>query len=46
MVSAITTLDFRQAQVNLINAELSLSRAKYDLKNQELRLLQLAGRLL
>ncbi|MGB0870439.1 MAG: TolC family protein [Flavobacteriales bacterium] len=42
----ITTLDFRQAQVNLINAELSLSRAKYDLKNQELRLLQLAGRLL
>jgi outer membrane protein TolC len=42
----ITSIDFRQAQVNLINAELSVSSAKYTAKNAELQLLQLAGTLL
>ncbi|WGH76437.1 TolC family protein [Tenacibaculum tangerinum] len=39
----INSIDFRQAQNNLVNAELSLSRAKYTAKNAELSLLQLAG---
>ena len=42
----ISSIDFRQAQQNLINAELSLSSAKYNAKNAELQLLQLAGTLL
>ncbi|WBX70275.1 TolC family protein [Tenacibaculum retecalamus] len=42
----VTSIDFRQAQVNLINAELSVSNAKYTAKNAELQLLQLAGSLL
>lgn len=42
----VTSIDFRQAQVNLINAELSVSNAKYTAKNAELKLLQLAGTLL
>ncbi|WP_299161554.1 TolC family protein [uncultured Tenacibaculum sp.] len=42
----ITSIDFRQAQINLINAELSVSSAKYTAKNAELQLLQLAGMLL
>lgn len=42
----ISSIDFRQAQLNLINAKLSLSRAKYTAKNSELQLLQLAGSLL
>lgn len=39
----ITSIDFRLAQVNLINAELTLSLAKYAAKNAELLLLQLSG---
>ena len=31
---------------NLINAELNYSKAKYDAKNAELKLMQLAGSLL
>ncbi|CAM1333545.1 TolC family protein [Tenacibaculum aestuariivivum] len=42
----ITSIDFRQAQVNLINAALSVSNAKYTAKNAELQLLKLAGLLL
>ncbi|SNR16351.1 TolC family protein [Tenacibaculum jejuense] len=42
----ISSIDFRQAQVNLINAELSRNNAKYVAKNAELQLLQLAGNLL
>lgn len=42
----VTSIDFRQAQNNLVNAALSLSQAKYNAKNAELRLLQLAGTLL
>lgn len=39
----VTSIDFRQAQVNLIKAELNMSNAKYSAKNLELQLLQLAG---
>ncbi|AUC17072.1 transporter [Tenacibaculum sp. SZ-18] len=39
----ISSIDFRQAQVNLINAELSRNNAKFVAKNAELQLLQLAG---
>ncbi|MFY7672253.1 TolC family protein [Tenacibaculum sp. MEBiC06402] len=42
----ITSIDFRQAQINLINAELSRNNAKYVAKNAELRLLQFSGELL
>jgi outer membrane protein len=42
----ITSIDFRQAQINLINAELSRNNAKYIAKNAELRLLQFSGELL
>lgn len=42
----VTSIDFRQAQINLINAQLSVSNAKYVAKNAELQLLQLAGILL
>lgn len=42
----ISSIDFRLAQVNLLNAELTLSLAKYSAKNAELLLLQLAGDLL
>ncbi|AXG69211.1 outer membrane protein TolC [Kordia sp. SMS9] len=42
----VITLDFRQAQINLLNAKLNLSQAKYDAKNSELQLLQMAGKLL
>lgn len=39
----ISSIDFRLAQVNLLNATLALSQAKYNAKNAELRLLQLSG---
>lgn len=42
----ITTIEFRQAQINLINAETSKNLAKYDAKIAELQLLQLTGQLL
>lgn len=42
----ITSLDFRQAQVNLLNAKLNASQAKYEAKNAEFQLLQLAGAIL
>ncbi|WP_442266030.1 TolC family protein [Tenacibaculum sp. ZS6-P6] len=42
----ISSIDFRQAQINLINAELNRNNAKYVAKNAELQLLQLAGSLL
>ena len=42
----ITSIEFRQAQVNLLNAQSNLNQAKYDAKNAELRLLQLTGDLL
>ncbi|NOR27927.1 MAG: TolC family protein [Lutibacter sp.] len=42
----ITTIEFRQAQINLLNAQSNLNQAKYDAKNAELKLLQLTGELL
>lgn len=39
----ISSIDFRLAQVNLVNAELTYSAAKYSAKTAELVLLQLAG---
>ncbi|WP_139959722.1 TolC family protein [Flavicella sediminum] len=42
----ISSVDFRQAQINLMNAKLQLNTTKFDTKNSELALLRLAGELL
>lgn len=42
----ITSVEFRQAQLNLLTAATNLSRAKYDAKQFELQLLLLSGELL
>jgi outer membrane protein TolC len=42
----ITSIEFRQAQINLLNAQTNLNLAKYDAKLAELQLLQLTGQLL
>jgi outer membrane protein TolC len=42
----VTSIEFRQAQVNLLNASLIYNEAKYAAKNAELALLQLSGHLL
>jgi outer membrane protein TolC len=42
----ITSIEFRQAQVNLLNALSNLNQAKYDAKNSELQLLQQTGELI
>ncbi|TJY37044.1 TolC family protein [Pontimicrobium aquaticum] len=42
----VTSIEFRQAQLNLLNAELSRNQAKYDAKLAELLVLQLSGELL
>ncbi|MDH7447860.1 TolC family protein [Aquimarina sp. 2201CG14-23] len=42
----ITSIEFRQAQINLINAQTSKNLAKYNAKIAELQLLQLTGQLL
>jgi outer membrane protein TolC len=42
----INSIEFRQAQLNLINAELSKNQAKYQAKIAELELLRLSGELL
>ncbi|MDV7188371.1 TolC family protein [Lutibacter sp. TH_r2] len=42
----ITSIEFRQAQINLLNSKSSLNTAKYNAKNAELSLLQLTGELL
>jgi outer membrane protein len=39
----ITSLEFRQAQINLINSKTALNNAKFDAKLIELQLLQLSG---
>ncbi len=39
----ISSIEFRQAQLNLLNAELQRSRALYDAKNKELEILALMG---
>jgi outer membrane protein TolC len=42
----ISSVEFRQAQLNLLNAELLLSQALYDAKNIELQMLALMGELI
>lgn len=42
----ITSIEFRQAQINLMNARTNLNFAKYNAKISELQLLQLTGQLL
>lgn len=42
----ITSIDFRQAQINLFNARTSRNLAKYDAKLAELEVLRLTGQLL
>ncbi|RXG22807.1 TolC family protein [Leeuwenhoekiella aequorea] len=42
----ITSIEFRQAQINLINAETNKNLAKYEAKLAELQLLQQVGQLL
>lgn len=42
----VTSIEFRQAQLNLLNAELSRNQAKYQAKLAELSVLQLSGELL
>ncbi len=42
----VSSIEFRQAQLNLLNAELSRNQAKYQAKLSELNVLQLSGELL
>lgn len=42
----LTSIEFRQAQLNLLNAQTSLNTAKFDVKLREIQLLQLVGRLM
>lgn len=42
----INSIEFRQAQLNLLNAKTNLNAAKYNAKIAELRILQLTGQLL
>ena len=42
----VTSIEFRQAQLNLLNAELAQSQAKYSVKLAELQMLQVSGQLL
>ncbi len=42
----ISSIEFRQAQINLLDAKTNLNLAKYDAKLAELQLLQLTGQLL
>ena len=39
----ITSIEFRQAQLNLLNAQLNFNQAKYQAKTAELAILQLSG---
>ncbi len=45
-VGRLTSIEFRQAQLNLLNAQVNLNVAKYDAKVRELEVLQLAGQLM
>ncbi|MDO1512286.1 TolC family protein [Maribacter confluentis] len=45
-LGSITSIEFRQAQINLLNAQTNKNLAKYDAKLAELQLLQLTGQLL
>lgn len=45
-IGQVTSIEFRQAQLNLINAKNAKNSAKYDAKMAELEVLQLSGDLL
>jgi len=45
-LGSITSIEYRQAQINLLNAQTNKNLAKYDAKLAELQLLQLTGQLL
>ena len=42
----VTSIEFRQAQLNLLNAELSKNQAKYQAKLAEIQMLQMSGEIL
>ena len=42
----VNSIEFRQAQLNLLNAELNRNQAKYSVKVSELQLLQISGEIL
>ena len=42
----VTSIEFRQAQINLINAKTAFNNAKFDAKLIEIQLLQLSGDIL
>lgn len=45
-IGQVTSIEFRQAQLNLLSAELSRNEAKYEAKLAEFNVLQLSGELL
>ena len=45
-IGQVNSIEFRQAQINLLNAELSRNQAKFSAKLSELELLQISGELL
>lgn len=45
-IGQVNSIEFRQAQLNLLNAELSRNQAKFQAKLAEIQLLQLSGELL
>ncbi|MUU78014.1 TolC family protein [Winogradskyella endarachnes] len=45
-IGQVNSIEYRQAQVNLLNAELSRNQAKYSAKLSELEVLQISGELL
>lgn len=45
-VGRVTSIEFRQAQLNLLNAGMNKTFAKYDAKIAELKVLQISGQLL
>ncbi|WP_372756369.1 TolC family protein [Mariniflexile sp.] len=45
-IGQVNSIEFRQAQINLLNAELSRNQMKFEAKLAELQLLQLCGELL
>ncbi|HIP48185.1 MAG TPA: TolC family protein [Lutibacter sp.] len=44
-LGSVSSVEYRQAQLNLLNAQTAILRAKYEAKVVELQLLQLTGRL-
>ena len=45
-IGQISSIEYRQAQLNLLNAETNLNTAKFAAKVIEMELLQLSGQLL